>query len=79
MDKNFFLNPQDLLQKKYEALRASYLEDLTDKAELEITQDEIVVTYKKNTYNPMIKDWVTKFPPINVSWWNNRKLNFKFA
>jgi len=31
MDKNFFLNPQDLLQKKYEALRASYLEDLTDK------------------------------------------------
>jgi len=48
-------------------------------AELEITQDEIVVTYKKNTYNPMIKDWVTKFPPINVSWWNNRKLNFKFA
>ena len=47
MDKNFFLNPQDLLQKKYEALRASYLEDLTDKAELEITQDEIVVTQKE--------------------------------
>ena len=46
--------------------------------QINITDDEFLVQYKKNTYNPMIKDWVTELPDTKISWLGNRKLSFEF-
>jgi len=47
--------------------------------EINITEQELIVKYKKNTYNPMIKGWVTKLENITISWLANRKLVFEFV
>jgi transposase len=46
--------------------------------QIKITAHEFIVQYKKNTYNPMIKDWVTKLGETKISWLGNRKLVFEF-
>jgi transposase len=46
--------------------------------QINITDHEFIVQYKKNTYNPMIKDWVTKLGETKISWLGNRKLVFEF-
>jgi len=45
---------------------------------INITDQEIIIEYKKNTYNPMIKDWITKLEETKITWLNDRKLVFKF-
>ncbi len=46
--------------------------------QINITEHEFIVQYKKNTYNPMIKDWVTKLGETKIPWLGNRKLVFEF-
>jgi transposase len=46
--------------------------------QINITDHEFIVQYKKNTYNPMIKDWVTKLGETKIPWLGNRKLVFEF-
>jgi transposase len=46
--------------------------------QINITEHEFIIQYKKNTYNPMIKDWVTKLDETKIPWLENRKLVFEF-
>jgi len=46
--------------------------------QINITEQELIIQYKKNTYNPMIKDWVNKLEETKISWLGNRKLVFEF-
>ena len=45
---------------------------------INITDKEFIVQYKKHTYNPMIKDWVNKLDEVKIPWIGNRKLVFEF-
>jgi transposase len=45
---------------------------------LTITEQEIIVNYKKDTYNPMIKDWVSNLQETKIPWLNNRKIVYNF-
>ena len=47
-------------------------------SQINITDNEFIVQYKKNTYNPMVKDWVTSLNDIKIPWIGNRKLVFEF-
>jgi transposase len=46
--------------------------------QIKITDHEYIIQYKKNTYNPMIKDWVTNLDETKIPWIGNRKLVFQF-
>jgi len=47
--------------------------------QINITDTELTIQYEKKTYNPMVKDWVTKLNPVQIPWLNNRTLCFKFC
>ena len=46
--------------------------------QINITDTELIIEYKKNTYNPMIKDWIMKLDDTKITWLDDRKLVFKF-
>ncbi len=47
-------------------------------SQINITAHEFIIQYKKNTYNPMIKDWINKLDEIKTPWIGNRKLVYEF-
>jgi hypothetical protein len=50
MSKDFFLHPDDHMQKRYEALRASFVN----------------VIFGKKAFNPLIMDRISSLPELKV-------------
>ena len=47
-------------------------------AQISLTEEEIIVSYGKKAFNPMIMDWAKSIQNVKVPWMKNKILTFKF-
>ena len=59
--------------------KTAYRNFVVGAAQIAITPEKIIVKFGKKCFNPMIMDWVSSLPEIQVSWMNNRIIEYSFA
>jgi|SRR5450759_3785226 hypothetical protein len=82
-DDNFspadnFLNPKESAQKRYEALRAYFLESLTQKLQIngEVVGEEIIIKMNKKATTPVFKSNEIFPKSYPIPWLVNKRLQF---
>jgi transposase len=58
--------------------KSVYRNIIEGKAKISITSYNVKVKFGKRAFNPMIMDWLSSLPKINVPWMNNRLLEYSF-
>jgi len=47
-------------------------------ARITIENDVVQVKFAKKAYNPVLMDWINSLPEVYITWWDNRKLIYRF-
>lgn len=58
--------------------KSVYRNIIEGKAKISISSNRVKVKFGKKAFNPMIMDWLSSLPKINVPWMNNRSLEYSF-
>ena len=71
------------LSKKFKLFHSSkpktiYRNMVKGDAKISLNDDKIEVVFGKKSFNPLIMDWISSFPKIQVPWMDNKSIEYSF-
>ncbi len=59
-------------------MRAIYRNIVEGAAKISITPDKIEVNFGKRAFNPLIMDWISSLPKLQVPWMDGKSIEYSF-